>query len=66
LTTSGNNRLKPKLEKELKSEARIVSHDFGFSDWKPTKVESFGGHTLYLYKMRECISLEIDSDNKRS
>jgi tRNA A22 N-methylase len=53
LTTTGNNKLKPKLEKELKQEARIVSHDFSFSDWKPTKVESFGGHTIYLYRMSE-------------
>jgi len=50
LTTSGNNRLRPKLENELKNETRIVSHDFSFSDWKPSKVEPFGGHTLYLYK----------------
>ena len=53
LTTTGNNKLRPKLEKELKQEARIVSHDFSFSDWKPTKVESFGGHTIYLYRMSE-------------
>lgn len=53
LTTTGNNKLRPKLEKELKKEARIVSHDFSFSDWKPTKVESFGGHTIYFYRMSE-------------
>jgi ribosomal protein L11 methylase PrmA len=53
LTTSGNNKLKPKLEKELKREARIISHDFSFSGWGPGRVESFGGHTLYLYKIRE-------------
>jgi len=55
LTTSGNNKLKPKLERELKREARVISHDFSFTGWKPRRVESFGGHTLYLYKMREIV-----------
>lgn len=53
LTTTGNNKLKPKLEKELTQESRVVSHDFSFSDWKPARVESFGGHTIYLYRMSE-------------
>ncbi len=56
LTTSGNNKLRPKLEKELKREARIISHDFSFSGWNPTRVESFGGHTLYLYKMADVLA----------
>ncbi len=56
LTTSGNNKLKPKLEKELKHEARIVSHDFSFSGWEPSRVESFGGHTLYLYNRGKILS----------
>jgi len=58
LTTSGNNKLKPKLEKELKKGSRIISHDFSFSGWKPTKVESFGGHTLYLYRIGETTQRE--------
>jgi cyclopropane fatty-acyl-phospholipid synthase-like methyltransferase len=53
LTTTGNNKLKPKLEKELKPESRVVSHDFSFPDWKSARVESFGGHTIYLYRMSE-------------
>ena len=53
LTTTGNNKLKPKLEKELKRESRVVSHDFSFPDWKPARLESFGGHTIYLYRMSE-------------
>jgi len=56
LTTSGNNKLKPKLEKELRHETRIVSHDFSFSAWGPGRVESFGGHTLYLYNMGKILS----------
>lgn len=58
LTTSGNQRLRPKLEKELKPGARVVSHDFEVPGWKPTYVETFREnphytwttHTIYLYK----------------
>lgn len=54
LLTSVNERLKPKLEKEAKVGARIVSHDFEVIGWKPKKVEDFrdGGrsHRIYLYE----------------
>lgn len=53
LLTSVNERLRPKLEKEAKRGARIVSHDFEIVGWKPKAVEDFrdGGrsHRLYLY-----------------
>ncbi len=53
LLTSVNERLRPKLEKEAKPGARIVSHDFEIVGWKPKLVENFqdGGrsHKLYLY-----------------
>ncbi|MEM1569180.1 MAG: SAM-dependent methyltransferase [Candidatus Bathyarchaeia archaeon] len=49
LTTSGNDRLRPKFEKEAKPGTRIVSHDFSITGWKAAKIERFGGHTLYLY-----------------
>ena len=39
LLTSVNERLRPKLEKELKPGARVVSHDFEVLGWKPVKVE---------------------------
>jgi predicted RNA methylase len=52
LTTSANERLKPKLEKELKDGARVVSHDYEILGWKPVKVESLGQHTIYLYVFR--------------
>ena len=64
LTTSGNNKLRPKLDKELKKKARVVSHDFSFSDWKPTKIENYGGHTIYLYKMGEVVPERTESGNK--
>ena len=49
LTTSANERLRPKLERELKEGVRVVSHDYEILGWKPVKVESLGQHTIYLY-----------------
>lgn len=58
LTTSANEKVKPKMEAELKSGVRIVSHDYEIIGWKPIKVENFVEnpslgyplHTIYLYK----------------
>ena len=57
LTTSANEKIKPKLETELKKGVRIVSHDYEIVGWKPVKVENFcenpklgyPSHTIYLY-----------------
>jgi ribosomal protein L11 methylase PrmA len=56
LTTDGNEKLRPKLEKEAPSGARIVSHDFVFDKWKPEAAEEWDGHTLYLYVVPEAYS----------
>ena len=53
LTTAANERLKPKLEKELKDGTRIVSHDYEIVGWKPYKSEHLGQHTIYLYIFRK-------------
>ncbi|MEM2250170.1 MAG: class I SAM-dependent methyltransferase, partial [Candidatus Bathyarchaeia archaeon] len=58
LTTSANEKIKPKLEAELKPGARVVSHDYEIVGWRPLKVENFcenpklgyPSHTIYLYK----------------
>jgi tRNA A58 N-methylase Trm61 len=52
LNTTANERLRPKLEKELKSGARVVSHDFSLNTWRPVEVSTMepAGHTIYLYK----------------
>jgi predicted RNA methylase len=58
LTTSANEKVKPKLESELKRGVRVVSHDYEIIGWKPAKVENFcenqtlgyPSHTIYLYK----------------
>jgi len=57
LTTSANEKVKPKLEAELKRGVRIISHDYEIVGWKPSKVENFcenqmlgyPSHTIYLY-----------------
>jgi predicted RNA methylase len=58
LTTSANEKIRPKLDAELKRGVRIVSHDYEVVGWKPVKVVNycenqslgFPSHTLYLYK----------------
>ena len=54
LTTSGNERLRPKLERELKKTARVISHDFKVGNWKPAVVyNELLGHTIYSYNIGE-------------
>jgi predicted RNA methylase len=58
LTTSANDKLRPKLESELKKGARVVSHDYEIVEWQATKIEhlcedpklGFPTHTLFLYQ----------------
>ena len=58
LTTSANEKIRPKLDAELKRGVRIVSHDYEVVGWNPVKVVNycenqslgFPSHTLYLYK----------------
>jgi len=51
LTTAGNEALKPKLEKEARIGARVVSHNYEIPRWRLSYVEKFMGHTIYLYKI---------------
>ena len=55
LLTSVNERLRPKLERELKPGTRVVSHDFEVPGWKPIVVEDlyeeWRSHKIYLYKI---------------
>jgi len=58
LTTSANEKIRSKLENELKKGVRVVSHDYEIVGWKPVKVENFcenpqlgyPSHTIYLYQ----------------
>ena len=57
LTTSANDKVKPKLEAELKPGARVVSHDYEILGWRPVKIDNFcenprlgyPSHTIYVY-----------------
>lgn len=54
LLTSVNEMLRPKLERELKPGARVVSHEFRIPGWKPEKIidvrdENGLLHTVLLY-----------------
>ena len=55
LLTSVNEKLRPKLEKELKPGARVVSHEFKIPGWTPLKEVVFYDegikHVLYLYQI---------------
>jgi ribosomal protein L11 methylase PrmA len=48
-----NMKLRPKLWKELKVGARVVSHSFDMEDWKPTKTAQVNGRTIYLWVITE-------------
>lgn len=55
LMTEANDQLRPKLEKELKAGARVVSLEFKIRDWKPSRVEKVEAHrhpyTIYVYEL---------------
>jgi ribosomal protein L11 methylase PrmA len=46
-----NEKLKPKLLKELKPGTRIVSHAFDMGDWKPEQTAQVGGTSVYLWRI---------------
>jgi cyclopropane fatty-acyl-phospholipid synthase-like methyltransferase len=58
LTTSANDKVKPKLEAELRSGTRVVSHDYEILGWRPIKIDNFcenprlgyPSHTIYVYR----------------
>jgi len=59
LTTSANEKVKPKMESELRQGARVVCHDYEILGWKPQRVDKFcenprlgyPSHTIYIYKI---------------
>jgi len=68
LTSSGNAKLKPKFENELRKGTRIVSHDFPISGWKPVKPNSpnhfdVSSHRIYLYRVPESYQDNHQSKN---
>ncbi len=51
LNASANEKLRPKLEKELRTGTRVISHDYEIRGWKPTKIVKNNptGHKIYSY-----------------
>lgn len=53
LTTGANEKIRPKLERELRSGTRIVTHDFSIPKWNCVDnlryKENYRTHTIYLY-----------------
>jgi SAM-dependent methyltransferase len=53
LSNSINLRLEPKLKRELKPGARVVSHRFEMpADWAPDATRSVSGTRVYLWTIR--------------
>ena len=58
LTTSANEKIRPKLESDLRKGVRVVSHDYEIVGWRPIRVENYcenpklgyPSHTIYLYE----------------
>lgn len=55
LLTISNERMKPKLEKDLRAGTRVVSNQFPIKGWKPADVvKARAGsmeHTIYVYEI---------------
>jgi cyclopropane fatty-acyl-phospholipid synthase-like methyltransferase len=46
-----NARLRPALQAQLKSGARVVSHQFTMGDWKPDAERRIEDSTVYLWRI---------------
>jgi len=51
LLTSINERLRPKLQKELRPGTRIVSHQFRMGDWEPERDVVVDFRSLFLWRV---------------
>jgi tRNA A58 N-methylase Trm61 len=61
LSNDGNLAVKPKLMRELKPGARVVSYTFDMGDWAPKIAETYrdaGGdsHLLYFWQISEPVA----------
>ena len=58
LSPQANQLLRPKILRELKSGARVVSHSHDMGDWRPDATERVTArtgkvHVLYLWRLRK-------------
>jgi SAM-dependent methyltransferase len=51
LLTRLNEKLRPKLMKDLKPGTRVVSHAFDMGDWKPERTASVAASSVYLWRI---------------
>jgi len=51
LLGSLNEKLRPKLLRDLKPGTRIVSHAFRMGDWAPEQTLEVGGRTVYFWRV---------------
>jgi hypothetical protein len=49
LSSTVNQRLEPKLRRELRPGTRIVSHQFLIGDWAPSQTVQVDGEDLFLW-----------------
>ncbi len=56
LNPSANEQLKPKLEKEARIGARVISRNFAMVGWRTVRKEYFDISTLYLYRIPEAFA----------
>jgi SAM-dependent methyltransferase len=49
LLPSVNEKLRPKLWRELKAGSRVVSHNYDMGDWKPEKESSIDEHKIFFW-----------------
>src|ERR1043166_8836598 len=52
-----NAKLRPTFDRQLRSGARVVSHDFEIAGWTPVRTEHIKGdilhdHTIYLFQVK--------------
>ncbi len=49
LLSAVNLKLRPKLLRELKAGARVVSHEFGMGEWPPDRILEAEGYPVYYW-----------------
>lgn len=54
-----NEKLRPKLLRELNPGDRVVSHDFWMGEWEPDRIVKEGTDTIYLWRIPEEIPKEL-------
>jgi ribosomal protein L11 methylase PrmA len=46
-----NVKLRPKLQRELRNGARVVSQSFDMAEWKPAEEATVDGRSVYMWKI---------------